>query len=122
MIFRHLSVFETTAMLNLSIYSIFLWLPLPDLKESLVRLLLIESSYRPSSAFLMNISIALKGPKLFIIIGYHCSCCSAVWRPKKAPTLIFSADYILKAKSSFTLFSSEYINTRSTFKQMKHCH
>ena len=30
-IFRPLSVFETTALLNLLIYSIFLWLLLPDL-------------------------------------------------------------------------------------------
>ena len=30
--------------------------------------------------------------------------------------------YILKVKSNFTLFSSEYINTRSDLKQMEHCH
>ena len=29
--------------------------------------------------------------------------------------------YILKAKSNFTLFSSEYINTRSDLKQMAFC-
>ena len=33
-----LSVFETTALLNLPIYSIFLWLLLPDLIWSLMRL------------------------------------------------------------------------------------
>ena len=38
-IFRPLSVFETTALLNLSIYSIFLWLLLPGLIGSLMRLL-----------------------------------------------------------------------------------
>ena len=36
--FRLISVFET-ALLNLPIYSIFLWLLLPDLIESLMRLL-----------------------------------------------------------------------------------
>ena len=37
-IFRLISVFETNALLNLSISSIFLWLLLPDLIESLMRL------------------------------------------------------------------------------------
>ena len=37
--FRFISVFETTALLNLQIYSIFLWLLLPDLIGSLMRLL-----------------------------------------------------------------------------------
>ena len=39
LICRLISVFETTALLNLSIYSIFLWLLLPDLIGSLIRLL-----------------------------------------------------------------------------------
>ena len=38
-IFRLMSVFETTALLNLPIYSIFFWLILPDLIVSLMRLL-----------------------------------------------------------------------------------
>ena len=38
-IFRPFSVFETTALLNLPIYIIFLWLLLPDLIGSLMRLL-----------------------------------------------------------------------------------
>ena len=38
-IFRLKSVFETSALLNLPIYSIFLWLHLPDLVGSLMRLL-----------------------------------------------------------------------------------
>ena len=38
-IFRLISVFETTALLNLPINSIFLWLLLPDLIGSLMRLL-----------------------------------------------------------------------------------
>ena len=38
-IFRIMSVFETTALLNLPIYSIFLWLLLPDIIRSLMRLL-----------------------------------------------------------------------------------
>ena len=38
-IFRLISVFETIALLNLPIYSIFLWLLLPDLIGSLMRLL-----------------------------------------------------------------------------------
>ena len=38
-IFRLISVFETTALLNIPIYSIFLWLLLPDLIGSLMRLL-----------------------------------------------------------------------------------
>ena len=33
-----ISVFKMTALLNLPIYSIFLWLLLPDLRESLMRL------------------------------------------------------------------------------------
>ena len=37
-IFRLISVFETNALINLSIYSIFLWLLLPDLIGSLLRL------------------------------------------------------------------------------------
>ena len=37
--FRLISVFETTASLNLPIYSIFLWLLLPDFIGSLMRLL-----------------------------------------------------------------------------------
>ena len=36
-IFRLISVFETTALLNLPINSIFLWLLLPDLIGSLMR-------------------------------------------------------------------------------------
>ena len=36
--FRLISVFETTALLNLPIYNIFLWLLLPDLIGSLMRL------------------------------------------------------------------------------------
>ena len=35
-IFRLISVFETTVLLNLPIYSIFLWLLLPDLIGSLM--------------------------------------------------------------------------------------
>ena len=38
-IFRLISVFEVTALLNLPVYSIFLWLLLPDLIGSLMRLL-----------------------------------------------------------------------------------
>ena len=38
-IFRLISVFEMTALLYLRIYSIFLWLLLPDLIGSLMRLL-----------------------------------------------------------------------------------
>ena len=38
-IFRLTSVLEMTALLNLLIYSIFLWLLLPDLIVSLMRLL-----------------------------------------------------------------------------------
>ena len=38
-IFRLISVFVATALLNLPIYSIFLWLLLPDLIGSLMRLL-----------------------------------------------------------------------------------
>ena len=38
-IFRLISVFDTTALLNLPTYSIFLWLLLPDLIGSLMRLL-----------------------------------------------------------------------------------
>ena len=38
-IFRFISVFETTALLNLPIYSVFLWLLLLDLIGSLMRLL-----------------------------------------------------------------------------------
>ena len=38
-IFRLISVFEMTALLNLPIYSIFLWLLLPDLIGTLMRLL-----------------------------------------------------------------------------------
>ena len=38
-IFRLISVFETTALLNVPIYSIFLWFLLPDLIGSLMRLL-----------------------------------------------------------------------------------
>ena len=38
-IFRPLSIFETTALLNLPNYSIFLCLLLPDLIGSLIRLL-----------------------------------------------------------------------------------
>ena len=38
-IFRLISVFETTALLNLPIHNIFLWLPLPTLITSLMRLL-----------------------------------------------------------------------------------
>ena len=38
-IFRLVSVFETTALLNLPIYRIFLWLLLPDLIGSLMMLL-----------------------------------------------------------------------------------
>ena len=37
--FRLISVFETTALLNSPIYSIFTWLILPDLIGSLMRLL-----------------------------------------------------------------------------------
>ena len=37
-IFRLISVFETTALLNLPVYSIFVWFPLPDLIGPLMRL------------------------------------------------------------------------------------
>ena len=37
-VFQLISVFETTALFNLPIYSIFLWLILPNLKGSLKRL------------------------------------------------------------------------------------
>ena len=44
----------------------------------------------------MNVFLALKGSKLFIIISYHCSwmLCS-VAAVKSLPALIYSADYIL---------------------------
>ena len=35
--------------------------------------------------------------------------------------VILDGTYILKAKSNFTLFSTEYIYTRSDFKQMEFC-
>ena len=63
-IFRLISVFKTTALLNLPIYSIFLWPLLPDLIGALMRLLKLKPRYGPSSAFLMNTCIffALKAP------------------------------------------------------------
>ena len=61
--FRLISVFEATALLNLPIYSIFLWLPLPDLIG--MRLLKLKPMYGTSSAFLMNIFFTRKGSKLF---------------------------------------------------------
>ena len=63
-IFRPISVFETTALLNLPTYSILL----PDLIWSLIRLLLLKPRYDPSSAFLMNIFFALKDLNFFIIL------------------------------------------------------
>ena len=42
-IIRLVSVFETTALLNLPINSNFLWLLLPDLIESLMRLFIAET-------------------------------------------------------------------------------
>ena len=35
---------------------------------------------------------------------------------------VIKRNYILKAKSNFTLFSIEYIFTRSDFKQKEFCH
>ena len=64
-------VFETTALLNLPPYSVFLWPFLPDLIGSLIRLLLPKprtGMAHRCSAFLMNIFFALKGSKLFILI------------------------------------------------------
>ena len=63
-IFRLKSVFETNAVLNLQIYSIFLWLLLPVLIGSLMRLLYLKPRYGSSSAFLMNMFFALEGSKL----------------------------------------------------------
>ena len=93
-IFRLISsVFETTALLDLPIYSIFLWLLLPDLIGPLMTLLQLKPRYGPTSAFLMNIFFSLKKSRLFILICYYRSWCCAVWWP--SPALIFSADYIL---------------------------
>ena len=66
-IFRHKSVFVTTALLNLPIHSIFLCPLLPDFIGSLVRLLQPKPRYDPS-AFLKNIFFALEGSKRFILI------------------------------------------------------
>ena len=64
-IFRLISVFEITALLHLQIYSIFLWLLLPDLIGSLMRPLQLKPRYGPSCAFLMNIFFALTGSICF---------------------------------------------------------
>ena len=93
-IFRLISVFETTAMLKLQIYSIFHW-PLCQVYMVTDKASIAETAVWPNF-FIMNIFFALKGSKLFIIICCHCSwmlCRVAV--VKSLPALIYSADYIL---------------------------
>ena len=73
-IFRLISVFETTALLSLPIYSIFLWLLLPDFIGSLMRLFLqLKPRYGPSPAFLMIISLLLKHLNIFILNRQPCN-------------------------------------------------
>ena len=58
--FRLISVFETTTLLNLPIYSIS-----PRLLLPVLRILLLKHRYGPSCAYLMNIFFALKGSIFF---------------------------------------------------------
>ena len=62
-----LSVFETTAMLKfIYIYSIFLWLLLPDFRVT-DEALVAETAVWPNF-FLMNVFFALKGSKLLLLV------------------------------------------------------
>ena len=67
----YITVFETTALLNLPINSIFLLLFLRLLLLDLIGLW-IEPRYGPSSAFLMNSFFVIKGSKLFNILIHDC--------------------------------------------------
>ena len=91
-------VFETTALLNLPSYSIFLWLHLPDLIGSMKRLLYLKPRYGPSSAFLTNIFFALKGSKLFILIkkSHFIAYMYQPCHPLYAGRIIFKDDIIRK--------------------------
>ena len=94
-IFRLISVFETTALLNLPIYRIFLWLLLPDLIGSLM--IPYSSNLGMTHLLLfLRIFVALKRSKLFCsyLLSLQLVLCRVV-AVKSLPTLIFSADYIL---------------------------
>ena len=84
-----LVLFETTALLNLNIYSIFLWLLLPDRIGSLMRLLYLKPRYDSSPAYLMNIFFALKGSKHFY---YYDTTCRMPSVSSRTPVSISSPD------------------------------
>ena len=93
-IVRPISVFETTAIIRTSKFTVISSGPFCQIYRVTDEALIAETMVWPNF-FLMDVFFALKGSKRFTIISYHCSwmLCS-VAAVKSLPALIFSADYI----------------------------
>ena len=90
-----MSVFETTAIIRTSKFTVFSSGSFNQIYRVTDEALIAETMVWPNF-FLIKVFFALKGSKLFTIIPYHCSwMLCRVAAVKSLPALIYSADYIL---------------------------
>ena len=90
-----ISVFETTAIFKICKLTVFSFCSFCKIYRVTDEALIAETMVW-LNFFLMNVFLALKGSKPFIIISYHCNW--MLWRVaavKCLPALIYSEDYIL---------------------------